>query len=544
MPRYAFEQLGLHRVYAYVLAFNPPARRAFEKAGFALEGTLRDDRRVDRRLRRQLSAGAAGVRAVLHDFFHPDLSLDTQALLRSAYGVLMMLTLLQALPEARRFFLSERWGGYAKSSRDVDAVQNPFVMRAAHGRLARRRRLLIALGWWSPWAALVNLVLCRYFFIHMRWKGILRGMGAPGFMAYWTGLAVFLLEYTVALRAGPPAASRCWSLQVDLALIMLSAGVYKFTAGYPRNHGMELGLCNPMWGYWWRRYADASAEQLRLLDDEPAGVGNRGRRRAADAHPADARAWRVAAHPQLPVHPHADPSRVPLRDGDRLRPAVRRRPAALVDGWIAGWSLRLPLPLSPTGASRRGRESACCAVALWTYLALLPFAHAGLYYNFYARRRCLALLQRALERYTNLFGIIIWRVFSVDLVNFFIRVWREPRAGGDTACRSSQLGAWPRFNHVGEMICLTSLFTTLKYYPSNDAIFRERLLRYARTLPRARRRPCGVSNTSAWSRRHDALRLGSRCRIRRRSCDASTVDERILRPVVFAARAHAGVAGP
>jgi hypothetical protein len=46
------------------------------------------------------------------------------------------------------------------------------------------------------------------------------------------------------------------------------------------------------------------------------------------------------------------------------------------------------------------------------------------------------------------------------------------------------LGSWPRFNHVGEMICLTSLFTSLKYYPSNDAIFRERLLRYARTLPR------------------------------------------------------------
>ena len=37
-------------------------------------------------------------------------------------------------------------------------------------------------------------------------------------------------------------------LQVDLAFIMLSAGVYKFTAGYPHNHGMELGLCNPMWG--------------------------------------------------------------------------------------------------------------------------------------------------------------------------------------------------------------------------------------------------------------------------------------------------------
>ena len=29
---------------------------------------------------------------------------------------------------------------------------------------------------------------------------------------------------------------------------------------------------------------------------------------------------------------------------------------------------------------------------------------------------------------------------------------------------------------------LTTLFTTLKYYPSNSALFQERLLRYARTL--------------------------------------------------------------
>ena len=40
----AFEQRGLHRVYAYVLANNPRARRSFERAGFAVEGTLRDDR--------------------------------------------------------------------------------------------------------------------------------------------------------------------------------------------------------------------------------------------------------------------------------------------------------------------------------------------------------------------------------------------------------------------------------------------------------------------------------------------------------------------
>jgi RimJ/RimL family protein N-acetyltransferase len=42
--RRAFDELDLHRIYAYVLAINPRARQAFERAGFALEGTLRDDR--------------------------------------------------------------------------------------------------------------------------------------------------------------------------------------------------------------------------------------------------------------------------------------------------------------------------------------------------------------------------------------------------------------------------------------------------------------------------------------------------------------------
>ena len=45
-------------------------------------------------------------------------------------------------------------------------------------------------------AAGVNLLLCYYFFIRMRWRGVLRGMGAPGFIAFWLGAAVLLLELT------------------------------------------------------------------------------------------------------------------------------------------------------------------------------------------------------------------------------------------------------------------------------------------------------------------------------------------------------------
>lgn len=39
---YGIEELGLHRIELTVFAFNPRARRAYEKAGFVLEGRLRD----------------------------------------------------------------------------------------------------------------------------------------------------------------------------------------------------------------------------------------------------------------------------------------------------------------------------------------------------------------------------------------------------------------------------------------------------------------------------------------------------------------------
>jgi RimJ/RimL family protein N-acetyltransferase len=43
---FARERLHLQRLYAFVLSTNPRARRAFEKAGFELEGVLRQDRWV------------------------------------------------------------------------------------------------------------------------------------------------------------------------------------------------------------------------------------------------------------------------------------------------------------------------------------------------------------------------------------------------------------------------------------------------------------------------------------------------------------------
>ncbi|MHA6762875.1 GNAT family N-acetyltransferase [Streptacidiphilus sp. PAMC 29251] len=44
---YGFEKLGLHRISLEVYAFNPRARRVYEKAGFVAEGVQRDALRWD-----------------------------------------------------------------------------------------------------------------------------------------------------------------------------------------------------------------------------------------------------------------------------------------------------------------------------------------------------------------------------------------------------------------------------------------------------------------------------------------------------------------
>src|SRR6185437_2887639 len=405
----------------------------------------------------------------------------TQALIRIAYGVLMLGTLLWALPNWRRFFVSERWGGYAESSREIDLIQNPFSSIVV-AVIWFTSVTLLTLGYWTTLAAFINLILCYYFFVRMRWKGILRGMGAPGFMAYWLAAVVFLLEYAQHHR---PSLLPLVLLvaQADFAFIMLSAGIYKYTAGYASNHGMEGGMVNPQWGYWWWIYQKISPR-----------------------------------HPLFPFLNHMAWSLEVIAGVLMLLPPTRFIGALLMLGsfvFIATHirlallcemvivctllffypgsygdqllSFVMPTVAAPVVVALPSVFDKAIEIFLWLYLVLLPLAHAGLFYNFYKRRSLPAVIQRALETYTNIFGIIIWRVFSADHTNFFLRVYERPRVSSERTIvsRFGITNGSLRYNHVGESIVLTTLFTTLKYYPSNNKLFHERLLRYARTVKHA-----------------------------------------------------------
>src|SRR4029079_15934873 len=145
------------------------------------------------------------------------------------------------------------WGGYAQSRPAIDAVQNPVVAPIL-GAIWLAAVVALIAGQWTVTAAAINLALSYYFFIRMRWSGVLRGMGAPGFISFWLGAAVFLLELT-SRHAPAIRGLALLTIQIDSALIMLSAGIYKMVAGYRTGDGMQLGMVNPEWGYWAERWS-------------------------------------------------------------------------------------------------------------------------------------------------------------------------------------------------------------------------------------------------------------------------------------------------
>jgi hypothetical protein len=268
-------------------------------------------------------------------------------------------------------------------------------------------------------------------------------------------------------------------VQIDFALIFLSAGVYKLLAGYRRNYGVDLGLVNPEWGYWWRRYR-------RLHPNHPVFVGLNQLGWATEI---------VAAALMLVPQTRFIGAAIIFLTFGFVATQIRlgllceqvmvacllffhpgsagARGAASIFGWV-------PASHVAAGDSWLGRP---LRVALVVYLVLLPFAHLGLATNLYLRRSLPDPWQHAFERYTNLFGIIVWRVFSVDVVGFFINIYRSDAGGSRELVSRWGWRHGLRYSSVAEAITVTSVFTTLRYYASNNALFVERLLRYAKTVP-------------------------------------------------------------
>lgn len=406
---------------------------------------------------------------------------SAQAALRVSYGSLLCLQILATLPNARRYFVTERFGGYMESTPLLDRVHTPVTAVLATA-LWLGAALCIALNVFLLPAAAINLALTRYFFVSTRWRSILRGMGAPGHMSHWLAALVLLLALAQTVDAGGVLrAMTVLTFRVDFALIMIAAGVYKLACGYGKNYGFQQGLVNPWWGFWARWISGARPFGRVFAFLNHAGY-----------------AVEIACGALIFV-PQAAPYAAIFLGLSFLGIALSIRLTFLAE-MVAACSFLFFTPGSlPAAALSRvfsvtqsppAHPSEAISLALSgvlaAYLAVLPFAYAGMCINFYGKRRLPSPLQKPLDLWCGFFGLILWRVFTSDVINFYCTIKAVDPSGSSrdlAPVRAFSRGSGMRFRHVAEFICLASIFTTLKYYPENPQMFETRLLRYVRSLP-------------------------------------------------------------
>ena len=346
--------------------------------------------------------------------------------------------------------------------------------------------LLGVVGMACPWswvrlAATVTLwAIARHYFIDSRWSSVRRGGGAPGFMSHWTLFYAMLLQFASFLDgAGRLHAQVLRVMRVDFAVIMICAGLYKVLVGYLRGEGMEYGRANPLWGYHWRHYSrsDPARLHVRVLNLLGSTVEMGAGILMLMGAPWS---WFGALSITLGfVYVAAFIRLGRLAFLMMLLPCIYA--PAFEQPLAVPFHLQLPDPLI-------GLFSALCLA----FIALLPLIKVTQYTNLFLQRQLPQPWQGWCTTFANHYPIIIWRVFTADVTNFFVRIYQLKIDGRernwvheDTTYCYRQGSDWAtqwRFLHVTESIALVSVFTTLRYFPSQPELFEAKLVTYARSL--------------------------------------------------------------
>lgn len=391
-----------------------------------------------------------------------------------AVAAFFLLDLLAFLPYVKICLGRGYWPNGALHGRALPLV----LLASAAGAVS------LGIGFYPVVGAAVLWLIFRHFYIKNRWKNLFRGGGAPGFMSHHMALFMLLLEAAALLdRSGLLGDRVLLMYRIDLGVILLCSGTYKSLSGYLRGEGMEYGLANPMWGYWFRVFRRLNPRGIFVrVQDIAAATGQvvMGTLLLFPQTSAIGAALCIVGFLGL----------IPLVRLGRLAALMAVIPLLWLPSLgvvFAGVRTFSPIETPPAVLT-------ALSVLIFGYIAVLPVVKIMQYLNLFLSVSFPRPIQAALTRYANFVPIIMWRVFTPDVTNFFIRIYAVDRSSGGQTPLLVEHGTYAyreiftrfrwsaRFLHVTESIALTTVFTTLKYFRSQRGLFEDRLRDYARTL--------------------------------------------------------------
>lgn len=344
-------------------------------------------------------------------------------------------------------------------------------------------------GLWRVASIFLVWLIFRKIFILNRWKSVRRGCGAPGFMSHWAALWMLLIEVGRQIDStGWLVAQIFAALKFDFAIIMLCAGSYKISVGFLKGNGMEFGRVNPIWGYHWHHF----------VGKNPGGLYPKTMNVLAAAGEVLAGILLLVPHPLPQLAGAALVSlsffyvSLFIRLG-RLAWLMVLLPGFYLPEVMSTAQMSTPyVQLSPLWLF-------LAAAPFWLFMVLLPFLKFTQYYNLFANRTLPQPFQTFFVKVANFIPVIMWRVFTPDVINFFLRISQVDGARktvlvdeATTYSYKNWKNPWLklRFLHVTESIAIVSVFTTLKYFPSKPRLFEEKLVRYAKSVAAEVSSPC------------------------------------------------------
>ncbi|MBX3171749.1 MAG: hypothetical protein KF760_30340 [Candidatus Eremiobacteraeota bacterium] len=392
-------------------------------------------------------------------------------------GFLWLIDLLAYLPMFTVFFGKIEERGY-------EGENSTYTRKLKLAWLAAGLSLMFGNRLFKLAASCFFYILYRHYYIDTRWSSIRRGAGAPGFMSHWTALYLVLLQLSAFLDASGKLPNQIWwVMQIDFAVIMICAGTYKYMVGYLHHDGMEYGCVNPLWGYFWPVFLKLNPGHWWFRAQNWLASGVEFAAGVMMLFPPTRVIGAIAISLSFLY------VALLIRLG-RLAWLMSVLPLCYFPGFGPSLSAGTPFHLqTPETILQWGH------VLIWVFLALLPLVKFMQYYNLFANRSLPEPLQKWVSTYANKVPLIMWRVFTPDVTNFYIRIYEENPERPILDESVLTLRNWKnpllklRFWHVSESIASVSVFTTLKYFPSNRRMFEDKLLKYSQSIQHALGRP-------------------------------------------------------
>lgn len=410
----------------------------------------------------------------MFDFFYVEINVSSYFAFKVYSGFIFLLDLFLFTPYFQRDFGVDYQVNSFVSSK-VRAVLFWFVWFICSTSL-----FLAYVNWLAP---LVLAIIFRYFYIYSRGTNLFRGGGAVGMFPAFIATSIFVVEFFLFLGFSWTAVTLFLNFMLfHVGVVTLCAGIYKLTSGYLRGEGLEYALYNHMWSYWGFFFKGRPLPNKLLI-------------RAVDC-------WIAVQQTGIGILMIATETRAYgtflLSLGFfALFFILKLGNLCLL---VIAYSLLFVdfeyFYFTSFGLNILGGSSAFPVVEsslplLFTGLAIIYLLIKGLQYGqFYFRLSLPKKLRLAVEKIGFYAPILVWRVFSADIVNFFIKVeevdedGKTYRLNPDTFYNKNAKGffAKVRFFHVAESCVLSSIFLSVRYDPENFPEASEKLKRYSNTL--------------------------------------------------------------